>query len=50
VGSTIEGLSGPEDYPALEQALRTGGWDDDRIDGILSRNLLGFLRESLPAS
>ena len=50
VGSTIEGLAGPEDYPALEQSLRTRGWDDDRIDGILSRNLLRFVRESLPAS
>ena len=48
-GSTIEGLSGPEDYPALEQALRTRSWDDDRIEGILSRNLLRFVRESLPA-
>ena len=28
VGSTIEGLSGPDDYPALEQALRARGWDE----------------------
>ena len=48
VGSTIEGLSGPEDYPALADALRARGWEDDRVDGVLSRNLLRFVRESLP--
>jgi len=49
VGTTIEGLSGPEDYPALVEALRRRGWDGDRLEGILSANLLRFLRESLPA-
>ena len=48
VGSTIEGLAGPEDYPALAEALRARGWEADRIDGVLSRNLLRFVRESLP--
>jgi len=47
-GSTIEGLSGPEDYPAFVAALRARGWEGDRLEGLLSRNLLGFLRESLP--
>jgi membrane dipeptidase len=47
-GTTIAGLSGPEDYPALVEALRERGWEGDRLDGLLSRNLLGFLRESLP--
>jgi membrane dipeptidase len=47
-GSAIEGLSGSEDYPALVDALRARGWDGERLEGVLSRNLLGFLRESLP--
>jgi len=33
----------------LCEALRARGWEDERIDGILSRNLLRFLRESLPS-
>ena len=48
VGSTIEGLAGPEDYPALADALRARGWEAGRVDGVLSRNLLRFVRESLP--
>lgn len=48
-GTTIEGLSGPEDYPALVEALRARGWEGERLDGLLSGNLLRFLRESLPA-
>ena len=47
-GTTIAGLSGPEDYPALVAALRERGWDGDRLEGLLSRNLLRFLREALP--
>jgi membrane dipeptidase len=47
-GTTIEGLAGPEDYPALVDALRAGGWEGDRLDGLLSGNLLRFLRASLP--
>ena len=48
-GTTISGLSGPEEYPALVAALRERGWDGERLEGLLSRNLLRFLRESLPA-
>lgn len=48
-GSAIEGLGGPEDYPALVEALRARGWDGERLDGLLSGNLIRFLRESLPA-
>jgi membrane dipeptidase len=48
-GTTIAGLEGPEDYPALVEALRARGWEGERLDGLLSRNLLRFLRESLPA-
>ena len=48
VGATIDGLTGPEDYDALVKALRARGWEDERLDGFLSGNLLRFLRESLP--
>ena len=48
-GTTIAGLSGPEEYPALIAALRAGGWEGEQLDGLLSGNLLRFLRESLPA-
>lgn len=48
VGATIDGLTGPEDYGALVEALRARGWEDERLDGFLSGNLLRFLRESLP--
>ena len=48
-GTTIAGLSGPEEYPALVAALRAGGWEGEQLDGLLSANLLRFLRESLPA-
>ena len=49
VGATLEGLAGPEDYPALVAALRARGWEAERLDALLSGNLLRFLRESLPA-
>ena len=48
-GTTIAGLSGPDEYPALVAALRARGWDGDQLDSLLSVNLLRFLRESLPA-
>ena len=49
VGATVTGLSGPEHYPALVEALRGRGWDDVRLDGLLAQNLLRFLREALPS-
>ena len=48
-GAGIEGLKGPEDYPALLAALGDRGWSDADIDSVSSVNLLGFLRRSLPA-
>jgi membrane dipeptidase len=48
-GTTIAGLGGPEDYPVLIESLRARGWGGERLDGLLSANLLRFLRESLPA-
>lgn len=47
-GSAIEGLGGHEDYPALVAALRARGWEDERLEGLLSGNLVRLLRESLP--
>ena len=47
-GSAIEGLGGHEDYPALVAALEARGWKDERLEGLLSGNLLRLLRESLP--
>lgn len=47
-GSTIEGLAGPEDYPALVEALRGRGWEGERLEGVLAANLLRFLRDALP--
>jgi membrane dipeptidase len=46
----IPGLVGPADYPALVDALRGRGYDGDRLDAILSANLLRVLRAGLPAS
>jgi membrane dipeptidase len=48
-GAGIDGLAGPEDYPALVAALRSRGWAEDDVDAITSTNLLGLLRRSLPA-
>lgn len=47
-GAGIEGLEGPEDYPALLDALRARGWDEGTIDAVASKNLLGLLRRALP--
>jgi membrane dipeptidase len=48
-GTTIAGLSGPEQYPALVAALQERGWSGAELEGLLSGNLLRFLREALPA-
>lgn len=49
-GSALAGLAGPEDHPALVEALEARGWKDERLDGLLSSNLLRLLREALPRS
>jgi membrane dipeptidase len=48
-GAGIDGLAGPEDYPALVAALRSRGWAEVDVDAITSENLLGLLRRGLPA-
>jgi membrane dipeptidase len=47
-GSSIEGLAGPEDYPALVAALGARGWSEDDVAAVTHRNLFGFLRTALP--
>jgi microsomal dipeptidase-like Zn-dependent dipeptidase len=47
--AAVQGLAGPEDYPALAAALRRRGWDDASVDAVMGGNLLGFLRASLPS-
>jgi peptidoglycan hydrolase CwlO-like protein len=46
----IEGLAGPEDYPALVDALRRRGWEGERLDGLLQGNLRRVLRRALPTA
>ncbi len=49
-GAGIEGLKGPEDYPALLAAMRARGWSEADVGAISCDNLLGFLRKSLPSA
>ena len=46
-GMGIEGLVGPQDYPALLEALRDRGWRDEDVAAVTGGNLLRFLRASL---
>jgi len=48
-GSSIDGLAGPEDYPALVSALGERGWRVEDVAAVTHRNLLAFLRTTLPA-
>jgi membrane dipeptidase len=45
----LDGLAGPEDFPALVTALGERGYDGPRLEAILSGNWLRILREALPA-
>ena len=46
-GLGIEGLVGPEDYPALVEGLERRGWASADVAAVTSENLLRFLRASL---
>jgi membrane dipeptidase len=46
--AALEGLAGPEDYPALEAALLARGWNAETVAAVLGGNLLRFLRGALP--
>lgn len=48
MGDPIEGLEGPQHYPALVDELRARGYADDRLDAVLGGNLLRLLRAALP--
>jgi membrane dipeptidase len=48
--SALERLAGPEDYPALEAALRKRGWRDDNIAAVMHANVVRFLGSRLPRS
>jgi membrane dipeptidase len=45
----LEGLEGPEHYPALVAVLRRRGYAGGNLDAILGANLVRFLQRSLPA-
>jgi membrane dipeptidase len=49
IADPVEGLAGPEDYPALVAELRRRGYEGDELEAILSGNLLRLLRSALPA-
>ena len=49
-GAGIEGLEGPEDYPALLAAMGARGWSEADIAAVSCGNLLGFLRRALPST
>jgi membrane dipeptidase len=44
----VDGLGGPEEYPALFEALRNRGYGDADLRAIASDNLLRVLRRTLP--
>jgi membrane dipeptidase len=46
-GAGIDGLTGPECYPALVAALRERGWAGEDVDAVTGGNLLRFLRGAL---
>jgi membrane dipeptidase len=46
-GLGIEGLAGPEEYPALVEGLERRGWAAAHVASVTSGNLLRFLRASL---
>ena len=46
-GAGIDGLTGPECYPALVDALRARGWPDEDVTAVTGGNLVGFLQRAL---
>jgi microsomal dipeptidase-like Zn-dependent dipeptidase len=46
--AAIEGLAGPEDYPALVTELAARGYEGDRLDAVLGCNWLRLFRRALP--
>jgi membrane dipeptidase len=48
--AAVEGLEGPGDYPNLVAALERRGYVAERLEAVLSGNLLRLFREALPAA
>jgi membrane dipeptidase len=46
-GTGIDGLTGPECYPALVEVLVRRGWAEGDVEAVTSGNLLGLLRRTL---
>jgi membrane dipeptidase len=46
-GMGLEGLTGPEHYPALVERLSARGWGNEEVAAVTGGNLLRFLRASL---
>jgi membrane dipeptidase len=46
--AAVEGLAGPEDYPALVSVLTSRGYAGDRLDAVLGANWLRLFRRGLP--
>ncbi|WP_051791906.1 dipeptidase [Amycolatopsis jejuensis] len=44
----LDGLEGPQHFPALAEALQRRGLSDAEIDAVLSGNMLRLLRKALP--
>jgi microsomal dipeptidase-like Zn-dependent dipeptidase len=44
----LDGFTGPENFPSLVTALRGRGYDDQRLEAIMSGTWLRILREALP--
>jgi membrane dipeptidase len=48
IDAAVEQLSGPEDYPALVEALEAEGYGPERLDAVLGGNWLRLFRRGLP--
>ena len=46
---SLDGFTGPEDFPSLVTALGARGYDRQRLEAIMSANWLRILRQALPA-
>lgn len=45
--AALDGLAGPQDYPALAARLFERGWEEKAVDRVLYGNLTAFLRRAL---
>jgi membrane dipeptidase len=48
LGEPLDGLAGPRDFPNLVRALEARGYTGNRLEAILSANLLNFLGGTMP--